>query len=325
MAVLPSAIIGHEAPRAQLLSDIDSSNVAHAYLFSGPAHIGKMTIAKWFARELLCTDQDPETCMSIREQMSKLIHPDYLVLDELWMEEKQENWDAIALSSNVPQQHRQKKRARTNTISIDDIRALQERLNETGSTQFFCCLIRSIERLQDTAANAFLKILEEPPPRAVFILTTEAHQSLLPTLISRTRTVLFQPLSQKEVKPLLESAHDDDQAFISHLAQGAPGRIIRLINDPELLREEKQIHAQAMRFWQMPSLHEKLKWLTQYSEKGADMDSLMLHLGLALREHLAQDYKDTWVRAYMKLASSLHTNAHKGLLLEQFALAVSAP
>ncbi len=322
MATLPSSIIGHNTQLDQLMLDIASGNVAHAYLFAGPAHIGKFTAARWFARELLSVDRDENERRDISDQMEKLIHPDYLVLDQLWMEEKQENWDIIAESSNVPQQHRAKKHARTDVISIDDIRALSERLIETGSSPFLCCVIRSVERLQDAAANAFLKILEEPPSRVVFILTTQGHQGLLPTIISRSRVLLFQPLSGKELQPLLAETDENDRAFIQHLAQGAPGKVIRLLNDPDLLREEKQIHSQAMRFWQTTSLKDRLKWLTPYSERGADSDALMLHLGLALREHLSAQYRGDWVKAYQALALGLSTNAHRGLLLEQFALAV---
>lgn len=324
MAALPASIIGHKEQTEQLLVDIESENVAHAYLFSGPAHIGKFSVAKWFAEKLLCTGLDEEECQETHEQMEKLIHPDYLAMDQLWMEDKQENWTVIAETSNVPQQHRAKKRARTDSISIDDVRALHERLIETGTSEYLCCLIRSIERMQDEATNAFLKILEEPPPRVVFLLTTQAQHSLRPTIVSRTRVLLFQPLSQKELRPLLQNVREEDQGFILHLSQGAPGRIVRLLDDPELLREEKQVHAAATRFWQTQSLHERLKWLSGYGERGADTDPLVLHLGLALKERIADEYRESWIKAYLKLLSGLSTNAHRALLLEEFALAVSA-
>ena len=79
-------------------------------------------------------------------------------------------------------------------IGIDDVRALQERLYETPQGTHTVCLIRSIERLHITAANALLKILEEPPSRVLFCFTTESLSSIPATIVSRMRVINFSPL-----------------------------------------------------------------------------------------------------------------------------------
>jgi DNA polymerase-3 subunit delta' len=319
------SLVGHTFQIEQLQADIANGNVAHAYLFAGPPHLGKMAVAKEFGMTLLTLGRSDEETIVVRDQISRLTHPDFLVLDQLWIVEEQENWEQIAKTSNAPQQHREKKNVKSNTISIDDIRALQERLAIAPTSGFLCCMIRSIERLQEAAANAFLKMLEEPPSKVIFLLTTEHRESLLPTLVSRTRTILFHPVSLHDLKPLVAHLDDDDASFILHLSQGAPGKVMRLLKDPDLLRDEKQLHAQADRFWSESSKHRRLQWLMTSAEKSSDidMDRILLHLGISLQEHLRETPRKDWYKAYTNLLSASRTNTQRGLLLEQFVFAVS--
>lgn len=325
MPVIPDPIIGHENVCASLLQDIAKDNVSHAYLFTGPKHLGKFTVARWFALRILADGRSPSDLPSIQDQIERLIHPDLLVLDMLWIEEDQDDWKLIGQYSNVQQQHRSKApAAKTDTISIEDIRTLSERLSETGSSKHLCCLIRSTERMQSAAANAFLKMLEEPPPRVVFILTAESEHALLPTIVSRTRVVRFHPLPPSVLQPLLRGHDEDDASFAVHLAQGAPGTLRSLLTDPDRLRAERQLHAQAKQFWQSSSLHERLRWLMTFAEAGKETTGLLLHLALTLREHPDDTHRGEQMRAYTDLLGGLRTNAHRGLLLERFALAVQS-
>ena len=324
MPALPKEIIGHSAEQAQLLADIAKDNVSHAYLLTGPKHLGKFTIAKWFAWRILADQKTPEETDAIKDQIERMIHPDFLCLDQLWIEEIQDDWKIIGQYSNVQQQHRSKApAAKTDTISIEDVRALQQRLHETGASKRLCCLIRSIDRMQPAAANAFLKVLEEPPPRVAFVLTAESEHSVLPTIASRTRILRFHPVSVADMQPMLAGFDEEEAAFALHLSQGAPGTLRSLLSSPEELRAKRQLHGQAKQFWQARTLHERLQWILPALEKKQDLDELLLHLGLALREHPDVARRQQSQQAYMALIRGLRTNAHRGLLLEQFALAVT--
>jgi hypothetical protein len=315
-------LVGHTSQLMELERDIAYGNIAHAYLFSGPRHLGKMTVANRFAFEILAHGLDNGERKDVQRNIERLTHPDFLVLDQLWMEETMEDWDTIAKSSNVSQTHRSKAKVKTDTISIDDIRALQERLIETGVGAMRCCVIRSMERMRDEAANAFLKILEEPPPGLVFILTTQKKSTLLPTIVSRTRTINFRPLSTKDLRPLLEDCSDDDRQFILHLAQGAPGIVKLLCSDPDALREHKLIHGNANSFWNAYSLTERLRLLEPLYERDEESDEFLLHLALALREQ-SPSIKPQNIKALSSLVAGSKTNVHRQLLAQEFALAVS--
>lgn len=304
-------IIGHAGQLAQLQSDLAHDNVSHAYLFSGPRHLGKFYIALNFAKDLLQTDD---------HSIESLLHPDLLVLDMLWMEGVHDDWDEIAKHSNVPQVHRKKKRVKTDAIGIDDIRALHDRLIETGSSgKYRVCIIRSVERMQDAAANAFLKILEEPPAGLVFLLTTQAQGRLLPTIISRARVVPFRRVSRRDIALMLQDLSEDDRAFISHIAEGAPGMVQQLKSDPDLLRTHRSLHSTAQSFWRSQSLSERLRVLTPLHKRGVEADDLLLHLGLALREQ-SDAIKKNNAHIYAHLTRNLQTNAHRQLLVQDFAL-----
>lgn len=314
-------IVGHEAVRRELQSDLQSGNVSHAYLFAGPGHLGKMTVAKRFALQLLSVGAEGDVAERVRHDCERLTHPDLFLLDQLWIADQCEDWSVIAETSNAPQQEREKRKSQTDTISIEDIRALQERLQETATGRYRCCIIRSVERLQAEAANALLKILEEPPASLVFVFTTQMLSSLLPTVVSRMRVLRFHPLAHRELQALLEGTAEEDRQFILHLAQGAPGVVLNLRRDPECLRVHRLIHTKALSFWRTKSLKERMQILEPLAERGRDAEQLLLHLALALREQAV--FKYPAVTALHALAEGLRTNAHRGLLLRRFAFAVS--
>ncbi|MDO8468929.1 MAG: hypothetical protein Q7S29_04190 [Candidatus Peribacter sp.] len=317
----PHSIVGHDAIRAELEQDLVTGNVSHAYLFAGPRHLGKMTLARWFATELLSAGQPPEALERTAHDCERMMHSDLFILDQLWIADQCEDWAVIAQTSNAPQQVREKKGVKTDTIGIDDIRSLQERLQETASGQYRCCIIRSAERLQTEAANALLKILEEPPASLVFVFTTQALSSLPSTIVSRMRVIRFHPLSHRELAPLLKGVEDEDRQFILHLAQGAPGIAHALKTDPEALRSHRLVHSKAVSFWRTHSFKERLQILDPLLKRGTEADQMLLHLALALREQSPSSLPS--VQALHELASGLHTNAHRGLIVQRFGMRVS--
>lgn len=313
-------IIGHSVIRRELQTDLFSGNLSHAYLFAGPRHLGKMTIARQFAFDLLSHGSSPAESERIRHDCERLTHPDLCVLDQLWIAETCEDWEKIAETSNAPQEEREKKGMKTDTIGVDDIRSLQGRLSETSIGTYRCCIIRSVERMNAEASNALLKILEEPPAALIFLFTTESLQSLLPTVVSRMRIFRFHPLGHADLHPLLEGVPDDDREFILHLAQGAPGIAHVLRSDPETLRMHRTLHMQAASFWRSRSLKERLQILAPLGERGEESDRLLLHLALALREHHASLSAS---QALHEFIAALQTNAHRGLLMQRFVLAIT--
>ncbi len=317
----PHPLIGHARQITELAQDIESGNIAHAYLFAGSPSLGKSTIAKWFAREILTDKKTPEEKEVIDHELERLIHADFLSLDQLWIEEQCEDFDIIAQSTNVPQQHRAKTPTmKTDTIGIDDVREIQMRLQESGDGKFRFCFIRGIERMNESAANSFLKILEEPPPGRVFLLTTDTLATVIPTILSRSRVLRFQRVADKDIISLLKDTPEEDRSFILHLAQGAPGTAIKLLRDPDLLRIEHTLHDTALAFWEDSSSIDRMMALKPLFERGPESDRFLFHLALALRE--TTNYKPEQERALSHLSEGLRTNANRQLMTEEFALQI---
>lgn len=317
---METSLVGHRPQVAQLEQDLSSGNLSHAYLFVGPPHAGKFTVAKWFAKKIMAADVPPERREETERQIDALIHPDVLVLDRLWMDEAFDDLHELAKYTNVPQQHRIKGKMKTDVISIDDVRLIQERVQETGMSPHRVCLIRSVGRMRDEAANAFLKTLEEPPPGRVFLLTADAVGDVLPTISSRCRVVRFERVGDKDMRSLVESLPGDEANFILRTAQGSPGLAMRLKSDPEALRLEQQVHARARSVWTATSLASRLHALSDVTERGPDADRFLRHLFLTLRDSpLAGRPQE---RALMQLVRDLETNAHRTLIVQRFALSI---
>jgi DNA polymerase III subunit delta' len=323
MAPLPATILGHQKQQAMLLSDIVHDNVAHAYLFTGPKHIGKSTVARWFAAELLATQKgaDKET---IRTQVERLIHPDFVSLDALWVEGVLEDWSEIGNYSNIQQRHRSKPpTAKTDAIGIDDVRGVIEQMHGTSQSPFRCCLITDIERMHTEAANALLKILEEPPPRVVFLLTSADSRAVLPTILSRTRSLTFSKLDNEILAPLIADMDEDNATLLLQLSRGAPGVLLRYKENTELLRHAKTVHARARSFWKTDSVRERLSLCMPAQESREASEEFLMHLGLTLSDLDSIAERARHTAHYTMLSQALQTNTNRGLALSVFTLAVS--
>ena len=160
------SVVGQHALTTTLKNAIATGKLAHAYLFCGPRGVGKTTCARIFAKTINClspaSDGEAcnacESCMAFNEQRSYNIH------------------ELDAASNN----------------SVDDIRSLIEQVRippQIGKYKVY--IIDEVHMLSQSAFNAFLKTLEEPPHHAIFILATTEKHKILPTILSRCQIYDF--------------------------------------------------------------------------------------------------------------------------------------
>lgn len=203
-------------------------HVSHAYLFAGPAGVGRSEAAVAFAQLLNC--QRPaadDACGECRP--CRLIgsgqHPDVRTVDV----------DRGLLLD--PQDT-----TRT-VIGIDQVRALRRDVSFPpleGRAKVY--IFAGADRMQPDAANSLLKILEEPPPQVVIILIAESTVPMLPTVVSRCQLVRFSLIPAPEIEQALtRRAVDPARArFISILAGGQLGKAVTWAASPEALRWREQ-------------------------------------------------------------------------------------
>ncbi len=233
-------IEGHERPIAILKQALANNTLAHAYLFSGEAGIGKKMTAFALAAAVNCMNSGPEggcgVCPSCR-RVAAFTHPDVHVV----MPERED----VRLLSTWTSKEVAKA---SDEIKIDQIRQAQDRISlKPFEGRKNILIVDGAETLNAAAQNAFLKTLEEPPGDALIILVTSMSQSLLPTIRSRCQEIRFQPLPRRTLAQALMKKRglpEGDAWFLAALAQGSFGRALGM--DVE---QEKAAREELMTFW----------------------------------------------------------------------------
>ena len=163
-------LVGQDTIARTLSNSIKRGQLAHAYLFCGPRGVGKTTTARIFAKMINCAHPGPnmepcgecESCVSFQEGRSYCIH------------------ELDAASNN----------------SVEDIKTLMEQVQVPPQVgRYSVYIIDEVHMLSQSAFNAFLKTLEEPPAHAIFILATTEKHKILPTILSRCQTYDFNRIS----------------------------------------------------------------------------------------------------------------------------------
>ena len=280
---------GNENRIAELETDLASGKIAHAYLFAGPAEVGKFTAARFFAQLLICENRGCGECDDCR-MIRANTHPNFTLVDELWIEGENEDLELLAQKSNFNQSHRTKTpKAKTNTIRIDDLREILSRVNHaTERRNVF--LIHEIERMNREAANFFLKTLEEPPPRTTFILTTNNLPLLLPTIVSRCRVLNFGNVAPSAIEKMLREKFpelgSDERRRVVNFAMGKPIRAARLAADPTVFREFKEYFERLKNLLERPNIADKLAFAEKVSASNPETQKFLEAFAYFLRGFL---------------------------------------
>jgi DNA polymerase III subunit delta' len=216
-------LLGHEAAEATILDAFRTGRMHHAWLITGPEGIGKATLAYRFARRLLAGMPDAETLAldpthPVFRRIAAQSHADLLTVERGFNERT--------------------KRMRTQ-IAVEDVRKINGFMALTPAEGGWrVVIVDGAEELNQASANALLKILEEPPPRAILLLVCAAPGRLLPTIRSRCRRLRLTQLADAPLQRLLmEYLPDlaaDARGRLVTLAEGSPGRALALNADEGL-------------------------------------------------------------------------------------------
>ena len=184
-------LLGHRDAEATILEAIRAGRMHHAWLITGPEGVGKATLAYRFARRLLAGQpRDPaaepslalEPADPVFRRVAAGSHADLLTIERMFNEKT--------------------KRMRTQ-IAVEDVRTINGFMSLTPAEGGWrVVIVDGAEELNQASANALLKILEEPPPRAILLLVCAAPGRLLPTIRSRCRRLRLTPLGRRGNGPV---------------------------------------------------------------------------------------------------------------------------
>ena len=228
-------IAGQDKAVGQFASAWRSRRLHHAWLLAGPKGVGKASFGKEAATRVLAEAAGPAVHLPgldtpADHPIAKLLaagsHPDFR-----WLERLERPTGGLARN-----------------ISVDQIRSLQALLSVTPSmSPWRAIVIDSVDDLEASAANALLKMLEEPPANTIFFLVSHAPGRLLPTIRSRCRRLDFSRLDDDVMTSLLSrSLPEEKSGAIAQLVEFAEGSIGRAIDIAALDLAPLESDAQAI-------------------------------------------------------------------------------
>jgi DNA polymerase-3 subunit delta' len=230
-----TVLFGHESAERAFLSAFQSGRLPHAWLVGGEPGIGKATFAYRIARFVLA-HPDPA---QVAEAATLALDPDHRTVRRV---AARAHSDLLALERTVSETTG---KLRT-VITVEQVRRLSTFFGSTaGEGGWRVCIVDSADELQyPNASNALLKMLEEPPPRSLFLLASHAPGRLLPTIRSRCRRLTLRPLAPADVAraaAVALGASADDPALVAAAAaaRGSVAQAIALAGGPMLALREK--------------------------------------------------------------------------------------
>ena len=253
-----SSIIGQQRVSRLLRRLYETDRLPHALLFHGPPGVGKEAVAIELARVLNCESGRWEVCGMCQScrRMHTLQHPHLKLIFALPSRDREKDESPLEKLSDAEiaeiQEQIEEKAAnpyhhislsKGSQIIIGSIRDLRHeaafRSTGQGRTVIVIC---DAEKMNQSAANALLKTLEEPTGDVLLILCTSKKDALLPTIISRCQQVRFDMLSDEEIRHALERSQGVDPDAIPlavQLSSGNYAQALELVESESLLKREQ--------------------------------------------------------------------------------------
>ena len=223
-----STLLGQGSAEATFLQAFNTGRLHHGWLITGPRGVGKATLAWRLARFLLATPEDdggmfaappPETLdipdsHPVARRISALSEPRLSLLRRAYDEKKAKLQDVI---------------------SVDEVRKMKSFFSLSAADGGRrVAIIDAVDEMNPAAANALLKLLEEPPKSVTMFLISHQPARLLPTIRSRCRELRLGPLSAQDLSDALTMAGGEvapeDRIALAELAGGSVGEAFRMTN-----------------------------------------------------------------------------------------------
>jgi DNA polymerase-3 subunit delta' len=225
-----NVLYGHREAEAALLSAYKSGRIPHAWLLGGAQGIGKATLAYRMARFVL-THRDPHAT-DVQKATTLSIDPNAPTARHI---ASGAHGSLLALERTANE-----KGVLRTVITVDETRETISFFGSTAAIEGWrVCIVDTVDELNPNAANALLKIVEEPPQQSLFLLISHAPARVLPTILSRCRKLPMRPLATEDVmraaaQAISRKADDPALAEAAAASEGSVAHALTLLGGEAL-------------------------------------------------------------------------------------------
>jgi DNA polymerase-3 subunit delta' len=239
-----SVLLGQSEAEARFLTAFNSGKIPHAWLICGPNGIGKATLAHRIARFILTHGGNADEGPGLFGDDLPQTDPSSLATDLADPVCRRIISGGHADFLHIKRTDDEKTGKRRKEIRVDEVRAVGSFLSKTPAEGGWrVVVIDSADEMNENAANAVLKVLEEPPKRALLLLVSHNPGRLLPTIRSRCRRLLLKSLPERTIADLLAEFEPEllpeDATELAQISDGSIGRALHLAGEGglEIYRE----------------------------------------------------------------------------------------
>lgn len=317
-------IIGQDSLKERLLNSVKENRISHAQMFLGKGSIGKFALAFAYAQYINCTNKQVNdscgVCSSCRKYAA-MSHPDlffsypvntnhtstskttettvkkdpvsgdFLVDWKNYVDEVNGYPDLFQWYQRIGIENKQ------GFISREEARKIVHQLQyKAVEAKYKVLIVWMVEKMNEVASNALLKLIEEPPDNTLIFLIADEKEKLLSTVLSRVQTILVPPIEDKKLHTYLLEQNPkltkNDLRDIANLASGDVFKASEIISNSSEMRENYDLFVEWMRLCYKKGSLEGIKiWVEKISKFGREKQKSFLAYSLRMvRESLLLNY-----------------------------------
>ncbi len=296
-------VIGHQSIKQRIIQSVNGNRISHAQLFLGNAGFGTLPLALAFARYVSCTNKGAEDacgqCASCKK-MDKFIHPDVhfafpvtttkTITANPISDKFLAQWRSFLLQNpyrDLNQWYNYIGTEKQGAIQKDEAYEIIKKLNlKTYEGDYKIMIIWMPEKMNESAANKLLKLIEEPPPKTLFLLIAESTEKILQTILSRTQMLNVPAIDADDLKASLQGRYSDlpemDLNSYIKLASGNYNVVLSLISESEENKYNFEQFTSLVRNCFARKLPEILLWAEEMANNGREKQKTFLEYALHL-------------------------------------------
>lgn len=317
-------IIGQDALKARLINSVKEGRISHAQMFLGNGSVGKFALAYAYAQYINCKDKvDNDSCgvCSSCRKYAGMSHPDLFfsfpvntnhtsttkatttvvkkdpVSADFLMDWK----NYIEEVKGYPDLYQWYQRIGIDTkqgfISKEEARKIVHQLQyKSVEADYKVLIVWMVEKMNDVASNALLKLIEEPPDKTLIFVIAGEKEKLLSTIVSRVQTIVVPPIQSDKLQAFLLKEYpkltENDLRDIASLANGDVFKAKEIISNSSEMRENYDLFVEWMRLCYKKGSLEGIKiWVEKVSKFGREKQKSFLTYALRMvRESLLLNY-----------------------------------